>query len=61
MVKNTSKIHCGFAGMRLPLRAIYGLVSKKPGKAKVLASALMTLNDSLPAKLVFVRNRNSND
>ena len=61
MVKNTPKIHYGFAGMRLPLKAIYGLVSKKPGKAKLLASTLVTLNDGLPAKLVFVRNRNSND
>ena len=61
MVKNTPKIHYGFCGMHLPLKAIYGLVSKKPGKAKLLASTLVTLNDSLPAKLVFVRNRNSND
>ena len=61
MVKNTTKIHYGFAGMRLPLRAIYGLVRKRPGKAKLLASTLVTLDDGLPAKLVFVRNRNSND
>ena len=61
MVKNTPKIHYGFCGMHLPLKAIYGLVCKKPGKAKLLASTLVTLNDSLPAKLVFVRNRNSND
>jgi len=61
MVKNTPKIHYGFASMRLPLRAIYGLVCKRPGKAKLLASTIVTLNDGLPAKLVFVRNRNSND
>jgi len=56
MVKNTPKIHYGFAGMRLPLRAIYGLVCKRPGKAKLLANTIVTLNDGLPAKLVFVRN-----
>ena len=61
MVKNTSKIHYGFAGMQLPLRAIYRVVRKRPGKAKLLASTLVTLDDGLPAKLVFVRNRNSND
>jgi hypothetical protein len=61
MVKNTPKIHYGFAGMRLPLRAIYGLVCKRPGKAKFLASSIVTLNDGLSAKLVFVRSRKSND
>jgi len=61
MVKNTPKIHYGFSGMRLPLQAIYGLVCKRPGKAKLLASTLVTLSDGLPAKLVFVRNRKSND
>jgi len=61
MVKNTPKIHYGFAGVRLPLKAIYGLVRKRPGKAKHLASTIVTLNDDLPAKLVFVRSRNSND
>lgn len=61
MVKNTPRIHYGFAGMRLPLKAIYGLVCKRPGKARLLASTLVTLNNDLLAKLVFVRNRNSND
>ena len=61
MVKNTSKIHYNFAGMRLPLRAIYRVVRKRPGKAKLLASTLVTLDAGFPAKLLFVRNRNSND
>ena len=43
------------------LRALYGLVLKRPGKAKFLASTLVSLDDGLSAKLVFVRNRNSND
>jgi len=61
LVKNTPKIHYAFCGLHLPLKVIYGLVSKRPGKARLLANVLVTLNDGLPAKVVFVRNRNNND
>jgi len=61
MVKDTTEIHYCFAGMHLPLKAIYRLVRKRPGKAKLLASICVTLKDGLPVKLVFVRNRNSSD
>ncbi len=43
MVKNTPKIHYGFAGMKLPLIAIYRLIRKRPGRAKLLASTVVTL------------------
>ncbi len=31
----------GFAGMRLPLKAIYGFVCKQLGKAKLLANTIL--------------------
>lgn len=61
MVKNTPKIHYGFAGIHLPLKAIYNLLRKRPGKAKILTSTVVTLNDGLSAKLVFIRDRRKSD
>lgn len=61
MVKRTPKILYGFGGKRLTLEGIYRLLKKRRGRAKVLASAVVTLNDGQNARLVFVRNRRKKD
>ena len=59
MVKDTPKILYTFGEKRLTLSAIYRRIKKRPGKAKILGSVIVTMNDGLLAKIVFVRNRNT--
>jgi hypothetical protein len=61
MVKRTPKILYGFSGKRLSLDGIYRELKKRRGLAKVLASAVVTMNDGQSARLVFVRNRHKKD
>ncbi len=61
MVKKTSKIHYGYDGHTMDLKAIYRRLKKRRGRAKILASAVVTLKGGLPAKLVFVRDRRKKD
>lgn len=61
MVKRTPKVHYGFEGKRLSADAIYRRLRKRRGRAKVLASALVTMNDNQPARIVFVRNKHKRD
>ncbi len=61
MVKKTSKIHYGYNGHPMDLKAIYRRLKKRRGRAKILASAIVTLKGGLPAKLVFVRDRRKKD
>ena len=61
MVKKTSKIHYGYNGHRLDLKAIYRKLQKRRGRAKILASTIVTLKDGLPVKLVFVRDKRKQD
>jgi hypothetical protein len=61
MVKKTSKVFYGFQGQHLDVKAIYRRLSKRPGRAKILASAVVTLKKKMPAKLVFVRDRRKKD
>lgn len=63
MVKNTPKIFYYFNGQAKTLSAIYSSVRKKRGKAKILASALACLSQTIDGKpiqvkIVFVRDRN---
>jgi len=57
MVKRSPKIHYLFNGQSLDLMAIYRRLAKRRGRAKFLASTQVMLNDSVAAKLVFVRDR----
>ena len=57
MVKRSPKIHYLFNGQSLDLMAIYRRLAKRRGHAKFLASTQVMLNDSVAAKLVFVRDR----
>ena len=61
MVKKTPKILYGFQGQRLDVKSIYRRLSKKRGRAKILASAVVALNEKVSAKLVFVRDRRKKD
>jgi len=46
-----------YQNVYLRLGEIYRRVRKRSGKAKILASVLVETKDGLPAKIVFVRNR----
>jgi len=61
MVKKSPKIHYTFNGKSLDLMAIYRRLSKRRGRAKILACAQVMLNDTVAAKLVFVRDRRKKD
>jgi len=63
MLKKTSKVHYCYNGEMLPITAIYSRNKKRPGRSKYLLSVEVGLNDknnckSIPARLVFFRNRN---
>ena len=63
MVKATPKIFYGYQGQRMSLKSLYSMLRKKRGKAKILASVIVTLGANekgkdIKAKIVFVRDRN---
>ena len=61
MVKKSSKIHYAYNGKDLDVTAIYRRLKKRRGRAKILASAEILLKNTVPAKLVFVRDRRKKD
>jgi hypothetical protein len=61
MVKRTPKIHYTFQGKKRTVDGIYRLLKKKPGRAKILASAQVTMKNKEQAKIVFVRDRHKKD
>jgi hypothetical protein len=61
MVKNSPKIFYSYDGNDLDLMSIYRNLKKRRGKAKILASANVLLKNSVPAKLVFVRDKRKKD
>ena len=61
MVKKIRTVHYRFQGQGLDLMAIYRRLKKRRGRAKILASAVVTLSSGLPCKLVFVRDRRKCD
>jgi hypothetical protein len=63
MVKKTSKTHYSYNGEDLPVTEIYKRNKKRRGRSRYLLSVEIELRSqgsqkSVPAKLVFVRNRN---
>lgn len=61
MVKKTSKIHYEFNGHWVDVKAIYRQLKKRRGRAKILASTVVTLKGGLSVRLVFVRDRRKKD
>jgi len=63
MLKGMPRVYYGYNGQKWNLNALYKAVRKKRGKAKILASVIVTLGcneqgEEIPAKIVFVRDRN---
>jgi hypothetical protein len=61
MVKKIRTVHYRFQGQSLDLMAIYRRLRKRRGRAKILASTVVTLSSGLPCKLVFIRDRTNGD
>ncbi|MFH1984564.1 MAG: transposase [Pseudomonadota bacterium] len=61
MVKKIRTVHYRFQGQNMDLMAIYRRLKKRRGRAKILASTVVTLSSGLPCKLVFVRDRTKRD
>ncbi|MDX9810727.1 MAG: transposase [Sphaerochaetaceae bacterium] len=61
MVKKTPKILYGLEDHRCDLITLYRYLKKRRGRAKILASIIVTLKDEHKAKVVFVRDRRKKD
>ena len=61
MVKKSPHVRYSYNGQLLNLRAIYRRITKRRGRAKILASTVVRINDELDAKLVFVRDKRKTD
>ena len=61
MVKKTPKVCYEHDGKKRNLMEIYQNLTKRRGRAKILASTTVKLGDGKPAKIVFVRDRRKKD
>ena len=61
MVKKTPKVCYKHNGKKRTLMEIYQNLTKRRGRAKILASTTVKLGDGKTAKIVFVRNRRKKD
>lgn len=57
MVKKTPKVKYDCNGQQMDLKSIYKILKKRRGRAKILASIVVTLKGGVAAKLVFVRDK----
>jgi len=57
MLKNMYRVFYQYQGMKLTLDALYRQVKKRPGKAKIKASVIVTMSTGQKVKIVFVRDR----
>jgi len=57
MLKNMYRVFYQYQGMKLTLDALYRRVKKRPGKAKIKASVIVSMNNGQKVKIVFVRDR----
>lgn len=58
MAKDVPTILYRYQGKRVRLGRLYSLLRKRPGKAKILTSAVVETKEGQQVKIVFVRNRN---
>jgi len=58
MGKDMPTILYQYKGKRIRLSKLYSLLRKRPGKAKILTSAVVETKEGQQVKIVFVRNRN---
>ena len=61
MVKKSPKIFYNYNGRYMDVVSIYSKLVKRRGRAKILASTMVTLKDELAVKLVFVRDKRKKD
>ena len=61
MIKRTPKILYTYKGKPRTVDGIYRILKKRPGRAKILASVIVTMKDQSQAKIVFVRDRRKKD
>lgn len=61
MIKRTPTIHYLFRDRLCSVDDIYRQIKKRPGRARILASALVGMKYGGQAKIVFVRNRHNKD
>ena len=61
MVKKTPKVKYVCNGQQMDLKSIYKNLKKRRGRAKILASIVVTLKGGVAAKLVFVRDKRKKD
>lgn len=62
MAKKSSKVHYAFNGKKQSVKDIYKSCKKRRGRSRYLLSVEIEVkkdNQSIPARLVFVRNRNN--
>jgi hypothetical protein len=61
MLKAMPKVFYQYMGKSMNLTGLYNYIYKKPGKAKILASAVVQIGKGknvTPVKIVFIRDRN---
>ena len=62
MIRKSSKVFYEFDGKRMNIKQIFGICRKRRGRSKYLLSVSVNISlktgESLPAKIVCVRNRN---
>jgi len=58
MAKDMPKVFYKYQGKWVRLSRLYGLLRKRPGKARILTSVVVETKEGQQVKIVFVRNRN---
>ena len=58
MAKDMKTVLYQYKGQRVRLSKLYSLLRKRPGKARILTSAVVKTKQGQKVKIVFVRNRN---
>jgi hypothetical protein len=61
MLKRMKTVHYTWRGQKLTLTGLYQRVRKRRGKARILASVLVSISEGQTVKIVFVRDRRKQD
>jgi hypothetical protein len=61
MLKRTSKIFSTWRGQKVTLEGLHRRIKKRPGKARILSSVVVTIASGQMVKIVFVRDRRKSD
>jgi hypothetical protein len=61
MLKRMPKVFYWYTGHKLNLTNLYQHIKKRRGRARILASVLVTMTNGQKAKIVFVRDKRKND